>query len=786
MAGIQYGQVAGPTQVATQTVLPQSGLQVNFGEQSPIRTAHDFMGPMRADFGEALPAFLGGIIDQHREARAAENRWQGFSDAVVGMTAEEIRDKQPWYAKMFGPTNYEAGAIMYGAQKKVNDMAADWQQRMPELREYDADTVKTMWMEQAKGLIGGNTFENAVVTQSLETSFAGFMSQHTKERVALQQGRLAIMQVDANASASTAFQMLSRNAALLGDAVPMDIAAAEALEFAKRSLEDTLVTGHHQNDESAQSFVNAAFRGAVRRGDFYSVNVMIDAGMLDAMPPEQAERLERLVQSGQEQARSRLASDNPEFQGMLDELNTLSRFGVGSPEMQRMIGKVDGMWSAITGARVPYLTDKQRSELMAGDASSYIRRSERAEDRQNTLGDRLATERAKAEAEAAGIEQNITSFHMGNLGQRVAEGGTNATQADQDSLVAFSGLVSQGKLNEAGGLLISGYNNMRASYKNARISEQLQTNLLNSVSDTITPAFEANYQMFRSLYHGMGGRVEGGEYVKNDAAQGRATAEAYYGKQLYDKLVRFDNMTEQGMGERAYAATFGQMSQMDTIDFRGSSSEETKAASTEFAKVVDQYDAGWLSRQMGTGLYAMHPSSRLLLTESVGPKYGSMGGGLQPTHKAQAAINSMFAETGAEYLGGHLLFRANNQTRLSEYIGDREGSNMARTSDLLTSALAAKLKEANITDNVSDMSVVFYRLGDDGGVPTYSVEVRGSKGLDYLVVTGDDLRAQDKRAVETKSRADAAVNELRNNSNAERQQYEQQRQNTFGGYDSVL
>ncbi|QOI69542.1 internal virion protein [Xanthomonas phage Xaa_vB_phi31] len=761
MAGIQFNPVSGLQGGASGggAAMPSVGITGGGGasSNSQQRNAADwFEGGMRADFGGDLPGFLNDVFAAPLAVAKQEREWKGFTDAAAGATAEEIRESQPWYTKLFGPTQYESGAIAFENQKKASDLIRDWTLRMPELRQMPAEQVSVLLREQMNGMMSDNPFANAVLQKSLLTQFAPLIEQHGKERVAWQQAGLLKMQTENFQSNSATYQLLMSKAATLGSTGPMDINTAKQLEAAKSSLFDALTTGQLQTDDSIKSFITNSLRSAMRNGEFYTVEAMMDESVLNALPIETAEQIQKAYITAKAQYKNRFTADNPDFEKMMAKAAASRHLGIGGEPMLEQLREINSTYAALTGDPDGYY-DSAQMAAYAGDAtSSWLRRFERQEDKKDRLEEKAADNAAKAELEARNTAQLQEFYVSGSLGEAINMKGVERGDADRASTARFSMLMGEQKVEQAMGNLVYNFNNTKGSYKNEQLASQMQANLQNSMDEQVSDAFMVQHRMWKSLYTSPGYALQNGEVTLTDAAQGQATAVGYYGETLNRKMVEFDQKVTAGMtSERAYATTFGPWVAAGRPDFRGIERNEQKEATKAFLGAIRGESAGMFSRMFGNG-FALHPSAQAQLAQAVGPYYEQLDAGLLPEQRAKAAMNLAKQGGRIEIVAGQFLHWNRNQESLQKYLGDPDGE---RTSVLFNAVLTDRLK--SVGTKAEGNSIVINRLPDDKGDPVYAVHVETDEGFYNVDVRGSDLNKYDEtRARQLRNQMEAAKQPL--------------------------
>lgn len=744
MAKVTFNPVAGPQGgTGLSGAAPRVGLTGGVATAGPTRSAASFYeNGMNADFGAPLPEFLDGVFGGITEAQKMDRRYKGFVDGIAGVTADQVREDQSWFTKIMGPTDYEAGVTMYDTQKRVSEMVSSWQARMPELRQMSTDQVKELLVSEMNAAQSTNPFANALLEKGMMENFAPLIAQHTKERVAWQQGQMVTKQVEAAAARNAQYQAQAVAAATLGKDHPMQRQAAESMALGLNGLFDVWSTGHLQTDESKKAFLMTSVKAAARNGQFYVLEALRGAGMFDAMSAEDQERVEKTIQTAEVTFKNRYASENDGFNKMIARASSLRSFGVGGAAMTDMMKEINQTYSAMTGSKTPYFDSDQIAQWSGEATASALRRQERFDDKQFQLNLRQMDKEEKAELEQRNTQQILSFYTQGSAGEAINLKHAERGDFDRASMGQFNEDMAAGRPEIAIGRLITNYNNLKGSYTNELLRNQLRTNLEMSMDEQVNDAFETQYQIWKGLYDGQGVDADG-EF--RDNAQGRAAAIAYYSPQINAKMVEYDRKRGTLGPERAYVTTFGEWVQNGRPDFRGIESGDTKKNAQAFLKGLDAQGAGWFDRMFNNG-YKMSPSARNQLALAVAPYYDQLGSsGLLEEHKVKAAIQMALSEDGGrvELLGGQFASHGRNQQSLKKFLDDPDGM---RANVLFATVLQDKAKAigAKIKD---DTSVDIRRLPDDNGVPQYTVQLWTDDGVENFTFTGADLIAREQKGI---------------------------------------
>lgn len=746
MAGVRFNPSSGPQVSVGGGAAPVNvGVQVvgGGGSQTTDPGYKYYQQGMDANFGGNLPQFLEGLFEPQLQAARQERIYKGFADGVAGITAEEIHENKPWYSKVFGPTDYDSGVIMYDTQKQVSELAMSWQARMPELREKTHEQVTELLVSEMTALRGNNPFANALLDKGMMESFAPLIQQHTKERVAWQQTNLVRSQVEAADSRNTYFQQMQVQAATLGDQAPMEASFAESLAYAEKSLMDVYQTGDFQSDEAKKTFLNTAAASAMRKGQFFVIEALRRNGFMDALPADEAEAFEKKYVTAQAQYRTRFSTENPEFLEMIAKTEARVSRGVGGKPIVEDMENINRTYRALTGSPMPYYDADQIASAAGRSTSAWLRKEERLEDKRFALEQRAMDAAEKEALEARNAAQLTDWFVKGSAGAAINLKHVEAADMDRQSTAVFTGFLERGDVQGGVDLLVRNFNNLKGSYKNNMLSEQLRTNLTNSMDEQITDGFMQQYGMWKAMHDTTGFDAEGNRV---DNAQGQATAIEYYSSPINQKMREFDRKLQLMTPDRAYVTTFGEWVTSGRPDFRGIANGDQKKNAEAFLSTMEKIDngqsGGWIARTFGDGM-ALHPSARIQFAQAVSPYVDQLGSeGMLPEHRMMAAANLAISAGGIEFAGGQMLRHGRNQQPLSKFINDTDGK---RTSVLFHKVLTEKAKKASSSIDIDSSSVVINRLKDDNGVPVYVVHVQEDDGFVDFDIRGTDLLdAEDK------------------------------------------
>lgn len=748
--------MAEPIQGVRRNAIPAGGGSLGVSAQAPVMgvsTANNapqsayvasgadaFRNGMDASFGEGLPSFVNELFADNINAAKQERRFEGFTRAIEGATQEEIRAEQPWYTKLFGPTDYEMGAERYETLSKVADIQNDFLTRMPELRTKSPKAISDMLSQTMKDSMTGSPFADSVMQKSLMEAAAPLIAQHTKEHEAWNQANMDNLSITTARKAMASYQNLMSQAAMLGKDEPMDQAALENLGMARAAIFEPLMPGKNQSIERTTRVMRTVLRDATQDGNLYGANAIIETGFLNQLDEKTRSEFEEMITRGEEKFRTRFATEDEEFVKRYAMYRAGISQGKGGEPSLREGQELNRYYKSKTGSSVPVLKDDQLA-AGAGDSmknwlSDYNRVQDRQWSREDRAADRAETERLKAEAEDRNIMALTQAVAGGGAGAAKRMANVSGSDVDRAGLQNYrQALTTNPAL--ARGQLVWNFST-RDSDINPEIQKDIQQGVNMAIGEESNDAFIREYGAWRALVESKGMIVDPrtGQVDESDDSAGPATAAAYYG-QYHDLFKQYDQRWRSGMDRNlAYRSTFGNAAQDGRIDMRGVDSSETKQNVKEMRAALDELDDGTMQRWFGNG-YSLHPSARLEMAEIAGRDFGTLGGmGLLPKDKARQAVNLRKSAGGVEFGGAVFWRNAPGQQSVGKYLGDNTGT---ITSRMFMQELEAKAKAGGVEDFMK-RSVTLTRVPDRNGEPVIQMVVLGETGWVPLQITGTDLK----------------------------------------------
>lgn len=704
---------------------------------APVQSGASWFGETGMAMPDSkLPEFLEEITAPNREALARQQQWDGFVAARAGATMEEISAETPWYSKVFGPTNYEIGAQNYNVLKSVADMEQDLLHRMPELRKLGPEAMAQEFNRLATEQMTGNTFADAVLQKTFMERAGPLMDLHTKERVAWQQSELVRAQYESNSANSTAFQMLAKANALLGNTAPAEPEEAEKLLQAQISLLDGLSPSMYQTDESYKAAISAFVQGAADRGEFHTLKFLRSRGVLSALDPDTALGLERYVKQREAQYKSEFLDQNPAFAHRVAAVSLYTAEGVGALKTADMIAQLNAEYAAATGASDPLYDGSKLASMMAQSAGAHLNAQEAAAARAEAAAKAGRTEAEKLAAQQEDIDTAISSWDNGSWAMTAALPGID--KAMMESSVeqhfremlrraperAFSSLVQNFATGE--GAVLPG------------IKRELMTEASSVLTEQPNDGARALYQKWLALKNTRAQRLDREGKVVEGTVLGTAAAAAYFDEGVNTMFNRIQTLRNGEVDfELAYEIARGEITTTDPTKFTADTRKEAERLTSRMSDVIAQRNPRWFGF-VGNALGNTGREATARALVRAGEVMGVSGRTEEEMQAMYKAAQHMFGlETAGKYAW------ENGKDDVGSAIGSI--SSWIGRSDAGPSielAIDKALRKHNITP-ARDLPANIVRMRDNAsGEPYLVVQTIGNGSFKYVPVYGADIRKE--------------------------------------------
>jgi hypothetical protein len=764
MATGDPGTITFSTETVGGGALGVSATGINAGVQgggvAPLQTVRsgsdwfDSTGGMRMPDNN-LPEFLEEITAPNRKALEQQQMWDGFVAARSGKTMDEIADEQPWYSKLFGPTNYEIGAQNYNVLESVSVMEQDLITRMPDLRKLPPEALAQEFNRLAQGQMTGNMYADAVLQKTFMDRAGPLMDLHTKERVAWQQAELVKAQYASNSANSTSFNEMARRTALLGNKAPGEEGEADKLVQSQLSLLDGLSPSAYQTDDSYKAAMTAFVRGAADRGEFYTLKFLNSRGVLSALDPDDALQLTAYVKQKQAQYKSEWLDTNPSAAEQMALVSLYASEGIGAKPTEAQIDQLNTAYAAATGSDDPLYSGTQRMSMMAQSAGAHIRAQE-AVLRERAAAQKAAnTETAKLAAQQEDVRAAIDSWRHGTYAQTVNIPGVDKELLDANVVQGWNQTLAKNP-QVAMAQLVWNANTGRGVVLKG-VADQFQTTARAVLREQPNDAARDLYNQWRMMKNTNAQRLSIDGKPVTGRLSGATTASLYFGDSVNTMFNKLQALEESGVAfELAYEVARGEITTDDPTEFNANSRKESEAQQARVADVLQKSNPayfGYFGNKLGD-------SGRQAASRAIVRAVGESGGLLDTSSEGiTAALNLAKLKYGGEDAGKY--YWENGRDDEGHVIGSVGAwlgfMDTKETGPAIEAAIDATLRANNVEPSKSLKADVFRMRDSESGEPVLYVNTVGERGWKVVAVTGAAIKAEYERRRKAATRTQIPV-----------------------------
>ncbi len=301
------------------------------------------------------------IAPKLKEAREA-SFVDGMQRAAAGQAVADIVDEQPWYSKVFGPTDLVDGARAYTASTKASEIATGIELAMPELRKMDGPAFSAHVSKTLGDSKTGDATADAMVATAVLKQMPHSMAAQAKNNYLYKQEVFTEAQRGAMQSALVNIGVLDHKARKGGDGqrVPGDAfmpgTISDATDetdslLAKQAAMGAFVRPDHQDPKlhSRNVATVLAAQGAV--GNLAGLYAVKDAGVIETLQPQDQVTVQHAIDSAER--KTRLSIDAP-LAIQASQWQTLANDPTSSPEaIVQGAKELNAQYAQLTGSRAP-------------------------------------------------------------------------------------------------------------------------------------------------------------------------------------------------------------------------------------------------------------------------------------------------------------------------------------------------------------------------------------------------------------------------------------------------
>lgn len=616
--------------------------------------AAEFMQPSMGP-NTVLPDFVNKLMGDQIEAAKQDKFFQGFAEARAGKTVAEINRDTPWFAKLFGQTNYEAGASVYNAQAAVATMTQQMHENMDELKTKTPEEMGKWMSEKQREMQTGDVFADVALNKALVENSGPLLDAQAKAHFAWQQDNIVKSQLENGMAQARNYEASTRNAWQWGKDHPNEQPDAYQQQERERLMLDAFGIQEGQTLDSAVNFIGQWSEKAAREGLWHSIDLMQSTGLYQQLPTEAQEKIEKRMAIAQNKWLANMEGTDDAKEAYM--IRAEGAAGVVSPnKLYENMSDFNKMWKAKYGIAVPYFDNKEMQSAVTGNAKLVFDAHQRLLDEDARAREKAQTKLEKEAAEARTDASYAQMAGKGELGIAMQLSNSDKKRAD----AALGAIIDRDP--EAGLMAV------RANFVNPRgrfVSDVLKSNMQNAVSAGaglhINDAVRKAHQQWSAMFYskGVGGIDDG---------VGPAMANEYMG-QYADKMYAYDFMVKNGVDEdSAYQKTFGSEAEFGEGDLREGQGYKINndALNAAVAQISPSAFMSWFG-----GNDPISPSSQKLIAHYASQDFGRMlkqSPHLDPKIIATQAVHN-FVNGGGEIAGKYAWRNNRGQKGIAQTLG---------------------------------------------------------------------------------------------------------------------
>jgi len=674
--------------------------------------------------GVAYASGLGDYFDNlmkpamEREARARFAK--GMTDQMYAAAGEEIRAGDGLLTKIFGPTDYEQGAMFYESQNRIADAVGGWTARMDELKRMPKEQVAQEWAKVIEGVQTGDPLLDDVVTQDMLKQTAPSLQAVAKASFAFGQEQVVAQQQTFFAGSAKTFQEQGRQ--FFETADPNDPAMAQGYQAARASFLQGWMKPPGQTDDSYRKSVLAGFAKLVRDGNGHGATALMQSGLLNALDAEDRAKLEDQYDRFGSKA---VGEGVIEFMPQVDQLQGELEFGklTGEEAVARM-RSLNDLIKKRTGFDSDYFDASDQESALKGVWSARRSALEKQEERQFQLQRDEANAERQEEIEVRKEERKVAAaraaFASSNPAVAIAAGA-----ADKDAVQAM--VYDAYNKNDFGGML--------RSYKTGLINPDVKSAIQNTVAASANNGYSPEFNGLHAKFEGM---------LKANPAM----AKEYFGP-LFPNMVRYRQLLTNQTPQVAFTTAFG-----DNVTYAADSAELAGGR-----KAV----SGWVAKQQPgffrsmLGAPTLNASAQQSLSNLIGREVAQdskfAGGDLSQDTLIKGAYQRAINNGSYEAYGAIGWSNGKPTTPLYRSMGMQQ----QEAAEVIEDMIDKRLKAAGHPEGASGAEYNITR-GRYNGKDTLIVVPVGEEGMDSskaAVITVDELAAAGRTFRAGKAKANA-------------------------------
>lgn len=670
--------------------------------------------PTAALLMKAGEDILNKQLDQARSAEFV----QGMQRAMSGEAILEVKDSVPWYAKLFGDTPVIEGARAYTAQDTVNKTLARETANIKGIASMDAVSAGKHFAGVMQGALTGDSATDAIVMKGMTEQMPALMKAQAKANYAFNQGKARQALSSSMASGAKALQEF-------GEMYASDQVSEKDMKTRAEQFVMSVLPPDGIDEESYQKTVTETMLGMAGNGQFHAIEALRSTGITRALTNEQANRVDKAVESNATRLRDRYAFQYSRTIAEIKSDAANPPAGQTPAQLNERIQRANGAFQKLTGSPVGLFTSDQTADMLAGNFNAFKAEEVRQQNRMQTLADRNATAGAKAAAaeETATVVRGMVSSGDWALAKKLP-----GVSGDDVDLQVYK--MAKDQPQAASIFLRDAWAKGNTS---TLIAEEIQAPLNLAAGEfSRNPTSPPPDSFFEAVT----------AYREMSLAGGPGFANAYFGE--HAKAMSYANyMLKDNVLRNPNAPAIYQQA-MRAKDFRGEKLSAKEQAAL-VAKVTSE-GSSWLPEFLG-GTALREDAVRFLSADVSEGVSQWMAAGMTKDEATALSINDALG-TGsgsarAEVLGGYYIPRTpgSSQERLSDLMEGGNGKPYTAIPEETRGEIFSRFLTEAVKLPPDPGTTKIHRLPDVAGTPQFVVDAIDKDGKTTIrTFTGDQLQ----------------------------------------------
>ena len=347
----------------------------------------------------ALFGFAETMLKPVVQEVAARKFLEGQQRAASGEALTQIVNEQPWYSKIFGPSSAVEGARQYSLDAQAAKFDAAVQNAMPTLRTTSPDELPGIIQKMSKEFQTGDQATDAQLGLRLTKVLPNLIQAHTREYYKAQQEHAYSQRFDAAQQNATSLQIVSQD--------PM--ASDDDKQLRQANFLQGFVLPAGVDPESHKQFVATSLTSLAEAGQFHAVNVALNSGVMQSLPPEKRLQLGRSINQFKKQhasdARDSYAKD---FAQVYDRARNDPEYS--AENVMQDYDALNAKYASLSGNDQPLVSGTARATTAQSALAAYWQRIRQGEALQAKIAEDLASQGKVAEAQEVMDDAIGTAF----------------------------------------------------------------------------------------------------------------------------------------------------------------------------------------------------------------------------------------------------------------------------------------------------------------------------------------------------------------------------------------